>query len=341
MVWIDFENAPHVWVFSPIIERLRANCHECILTARDFSYTVPLARQLGLEVDVVGGGREARTRSRKVLRTLERAARLCAHVGGRRRELAIALSHSSRAQTLAATVLGIPVVALDDYEFADHALLRFVDHVLAPAVISTERWGRHADRIVHYPGLKEELYLAGFRPPATPAPELPLDGSVRVLFRPGGRFTHYQSPQTEVLQRAALQSLREQEGVFLVLMPRDPVQGEELAAFCDDSRIPHWTPPRVVDGPDLVWQMDLVLGGGGTMTREAALLGVPAYSFFGGRLGSVDRHLVSTGRLTHLARVDDLLKVRYVKRDRAAPIPARADGLEFVARWLEQMLAAH
>jgi predicted glycosyltransferase len=46
------------------------------------------------------------------------------------------------------------------------------------------------------------------------------------------------------------------------------------------------------------------------MLREAAYLGVPAYSIFRSRIGAVDRHLASLGRLcmlsspSHFPRID-------------------------------------
>jgi uncharacterized protein len=39
---------------------------------------------------------------------------------------------------------------------------------------------------------------------------------------------------------------------------------------------------------------------GGTMNREAAALGIPVYTTFGGRLGGVDEQLMRDGRLRPL-----------------------------------------
>jgi len=45
---------------------------------------------------------------------------------------------------------------------------------------------------------------------------------------------------------------------------------------------------------------DLVVSAGGTMNREAAALGVPVYTTYGGRLGGVDEQLIREGRLLPL-----------------------------------------
>ena len=54
----------------------------------------------------------------------------------------------------------------------------------------------------------------------------------------------------------------------------------------------------ILDGPSLIHESDLVVSGGGTMVREAAVLGVPAVSCFEGRLGAVDQYLAQLGK-TH------------------------------------------
>jgi predicted glycosyltransferase len=94
----------------------------------------------------------------------------------------------------------------------------------------------------------------------------------------------------------------------MVLLPRNGRQEAALRQRWPDLfqsgalRIPD----RLVDGMNLIWHSDLVISGGGTMNREAAALGVPVYSIFLGRLGAVDRHLASEGRLILLKDRDDV-----------------------------------
>ena len=60
----------------------------------------------------------------------------------------------------------------------------------------------------------------------------------------------------------------------------------------------------------LIALADLVVSAGGTMNREAAALGVPVYTTYGGRLGGVDEELIRQGRLKPLSdpRALDLQK---------------------------------
>src|SRR5262249_34023354 len=148
-----------------------------------------------------------------------------------------------------------------------------------------------------------ELYLHDFRPPATIIPELAGD-RVKVLFRPESRFAHYRSERTTHIQSALLDAFGT-SNALVVLLPRDPGQGTMLARELAAAGVDYWLPETVLDGPDLLWQMDVVISGGGTMSREAAVLGVPSYSFFGGRIGAVDRYLEERGRLQRIESVED------------------------------------
>ena len=71
-------------------------------------------------------------------------------------------------------------------------------------------------------------------------------------------------------------------------------------------------PDRAVDAQSLIALSDLVVSAGGTMNREAAALGVPVYTTYGGRLGGVDEALIREGRLRPLS---DPRAIELVKRD--------------------------
>jgi predicted glycosyltransferase len=97
-------------------------------------------------------------------------------------------------------------------------------------------------------------------------------------------------------------------GVKAVLLPRNRKQEAQIR-----TQHPQWfennnvvVPGEAVDGLNLLWHSDLVVSGGGTMNREAAALGVPVYSIFRGKIGAVDRHLQTEGRLTMIERAEDV-----------------------------------
>ena len=110
------------------------------------------------------------------------------------------------------------------------------------------------------------------------------------------------------------------------MLTRHPEQRTEIARL----GLQRVTMPDVaVDSRSLMWNADLVVGAGGTMTREAALLGIPTLTLFAGREPSVDRALMAQGRLARLESVDQLLPLRRRHRapDGLARLQARSREL--------------
>ena len=81
-------------------------------------------------------------------------------------------------------------------------------------------------------------------------------------------------------------------------------------------------PDGAVDAQSLIALADLVVSAGGTMNREAAALGVPVYTTYGGRLGGVDEKLIREGRLKPLT---DPRALDLTKRDEATSTQVRRD----------------
>lgn len=334
VIWIDIENAPHVWVMSPIVDFLRSKGYEVVLTCRNFSYTMRLCSLLGYEAEVVGfrgGGRNIFT---KAFRLLSRAFLLCWKIRGM--GCSLALSHGSRSQVLAAKLFKIPIICLDDYEFSNQTLVRFMDYLLVPFPISEKVWDGYSKKVVHYPGLKEEIYLCRFD--RSHAVNEPGDSQfIKILFRPEG-ITHYVPGKDDIMHMSILEYLAGSgKKLFLTLLPRYERQEELLKEFCERYLIKYRIPSRVLEGPSLISGMDLVVGGGGTMTREAAVLGVPSYSFFRGRWGAVDIHLKKQQKLIQIASIKDISKIIIEKRKKLK-LHISTDALVFVCGFIEKQL---
>ena len=72
---------------------------------------------------------------------------------------------------------------------------------------------------------------------------------------------------------------------------------------------------------------DLVVSAGGTMNREAVVLGTPVYTTFAGRLGGVDERLIAEGAAAAAARRDDLvLERKPAGAERSHPARSRPAG---------------
>ncbi len=91
----------------------------------------------------------------------------------------------------------------------------------------------------------------------------------------------------------ALQTVAEAPGAQIVALVRHREQRDALAELGLDNLV---VPTTAVDSLSLMYAADLVIGAGGTMTREAALLGTPTVSVFAGRTPAVDVWLERHGR---------------------------------------------
>jgi len=112
------------------------------------------------------------------------------------------------------------------------------------------------------------------------------------------------------------------ENTQIIITPRTKEQSKQIKSnwekYFQTNKI--IIPNKVVNGLNLIWYSDLVFSGGGTMIREAAALGVPAYSIFGSEIGSVDRYLESIGKLIILNDKENIYnKIDIVKREKILP----------------------
>src|SRR4029453_16316040 len=300
-------NSPPPLLFAPLARELGAKGHEVMITARDNAQTVDLAREYWPEATVVGSESPASPVSKTT--TL---ARRVGDLGrwARGRHLDVALSHNSYAQIVAARLLGIPVVTASDFEHqpANHLAFRLATCILMPEALrrtNVSRQGATRAKIVFYPGLKEELYIGDFQPDAEILDKLDVDrlgdDPVVVTRTPPTRaiYHRFQNPLfNEILLR-----LHREPNVRLVVLTRHAEQREAITTLDLRNAV---IPAAAVDSRSLMYAADLVLGAGGTMTREAALLGVPTLSVFGGSQPAVDRLLEERGILRVVRNVADV-----------------------------------
>src|SRR5213596_3899739 len=290
----------HVLVFRPLIQLMRERGDDVEITAREYAQTLQLIESHGMTATVIGhhGGRSSLGKARQLSSRL-RSLRAWA----RGRDFDVALAHGSQELTLTARRLRIPSSTTFDYEFAtlQHQLgCRAATKVVVPAAIPPDRlepYGVRPPKLVQYPGLKEEYYLADFEPDRSLLERFGVDRSrVLVVLRPPPDVSLYHR-HSNPLFPMTLDHLGRLEDVHAFVLPRTEEQREFVRGLALPSVI---LPERAVDAQSLIALADLVVSAGGTMNREAAALGVPVYTTYGGRLGGVDEELIREGRLKPL-----------------------------------------
>jgi uncharacterized protein len=331
-VWIDLANSPHVPLVEPIVRSLRGRGDDVLLTARNHAQTVELARRRWPDVTVVGDASPA-GRAHKGLAIGKRAVAL--HRFARATHPDVAFSHGSYAQVVAARSARVPAVTMMDYEYqpANHVSFRLATRVLVPEAFPPDalrRFGARGSKVDRYVGFKEELYLSDFRPDRCVLEELELDPTaVIAVFRPppeGALYHRMANDRFDEVLRAA----RRRPDVQVVLLPRTPAQAQRYADGL-------WIPREAVDGSSLLALADLSVGAGGTMNRESAVLGTPAYTVFAGKLGAVDAELIRQGRMHDLR--DPGQSVDFVKKAGSPDAPPPRCGRQILARILASLEA--
>jgi hypothetical protein len=304
-VWVDITNSPHVLFFRPLLRLLEEDGHEVEVTARAYAQTLELLDLHGIAHDVVGpphGGAGTLGKARAMVGRLPTLRRFA-----KRRRFDLALAHGSHEAMLVARSLGIPGATAHDYEFAtlQHQLgLRAARRVVFPDAVPPERLkrlGATPPKLVQYPGLEEEYYLADVEPDRTVLDGIDPARVLAVVRTPPDVSLYHRHENPLFVQ--VLERLGGDEAVHAVVLPRTSAQRQAIRALGLPSL---HVAEHAVDAQSLVALADLAVSAGGTMNREAAALGTPVYTTFAGRLGAVDEALIRDGRLRPLTTPDDL-----------------------------------
>jgi predicted glycosyltransferase len=307
-------NVAHPVVLRPLVELLEKDGHEVEITARPLSHTLDLLDAWGHEYTAIGryGGASKLGKARAAA---DRIARLWAFA--RRRRFDYALGHASADLPPVCRACGIPNTTMFDYEWATlqhHVICRLATRVLVPEAIPPERlrrYGATPPKLVRFPGLKEEYYLAGFEPDRSVLDGLGVPaGAPLCVVRTPPSYALYLGGSENQLLPPLLRRL-EQQGCWTVVLTRTPEQRAAVTSLGLERTI---APERAQDGRSLVALADALVSAGGTMNREAAVLGTPVWSIFEGPLGGVDELLVREGRMKIL-RDPEQLTVRRREHD--------------------------
>jgi predicted glycosyltransferase len=336
-IWIDLANSPHVPFFHALIPEFTSRGHQVEITARDFAQTLELAAKANMLPHVIGG-HGGGSITGKAGNLVGRAAAL--RKWARTRGIDLAVSHNSYAQIAAAAALGIKSVTMMDYEHqpANHLAFRLASRVIVPRAFPAaelRKYGASLRKVRRYDGLKEDVYLAGFEPDPAFADTLHKLGvteqDVLVVARPPAREALYHRFENELFDEL-LAHLNSQPNVKIILLPRTDAQRDEFESRKLQNMI---VPREALDGSNLIAAADLVISAGGTMNREAAVLGVPAASVYAGKWAAIDEELVTEGRLERIDSREDIQSLKIARKSANNPRHATAVRDEIVRLILE------
>ncbi len=317
-VWIDILTAKQALFFTPLAEELEKRGHKVVLTTRQYFEVVDLLRILGVEAEAIGrhGGE---TLYGKLEASAERVWKLAAYILEKAPEAAVCFASPECARV--AFGLSIPLFCVNDSPHSERVArltTPLASILLSPWVIPLSIWTRFGiprSKVVLYRALDPAAWLKrGVKPKVEPKLNQ-IDRSKKIIaIRLEESQAYYLSPDDLMWTKSVIDSiLNEASAANILILARNPVQRITVKERYG-GRV------TILDkaffGPTLLKSVDVLVGMGGTMTVEAALMGVPTIS--AQRVGRLytEEYLIKQGLILRPGTPEAVAKtVREILRD--------------------------
>jgi predicted glycosyltransferase len=276
-VWYDACTGKHTRYGAAIGKCLRKRGHEFIFTTREHPDTLPLARLLG-EKPLVVGRYNPSTLTSRLQESAERIIEFSKLFEKIKPDVAVA--HQSVELCRTAFGLGIPIVLTADTPHAlavNRLTIPFAHTVVVSEALPKSFTAQYcAQRVVPFKGVDEVAWIQGFKPAKMTNLKKPL-----IVLRQIETKAAYAKGKQDSAKTLA-EKLEELGNVHL--LERYNGEGEvfgEKTGFEDSA--------------SLVANADLVVSYGGTISREAALQGVPSIAISDMAKTNVNTYLAKKG----------------------------------------------
>lgn len=306
-IWFDIDNVPHVNFFLPIVRQLKSD-YNIIYSVKNFAETRKLfERNFGSDYLLIGD-HKGKSKIAKIYGVIERTGILLKKIPN----FDVKISIGGDSSNLCAKLRGKKSITFDDNELAPNWRYSWLsDLAFWPKVVPIEilkKQGFTGKKTYRYDGFKEEVYIADYVPDESFTKSIPFNDYVVV--RAENLKANYVDSNLSITKDLLIKL--SQSGHNIVFLPRykdDYLYSEGIKdVFIPDSPL---------NGLDLCFYAKAVYTGAGTLAREAACLGVPAFSFYAGsRLLKVDEAMIAEGKIYYSRDVDDLLNnIGTIKRN--------------------------
>ena len=287
MIWIDVVNQPHVRFWRRFLHFYKG---DVLITVRKKGNLVEMAKLfLG---DVLTVGRWGENSLDKLLAFAERVKELTGLVQGK---VNLALSKASPELARVAFGLGIKSIIANDNDLPPYTVSKLT-FPLASLILIPECYRGPTFKVKErrFSGTFEVSHVLDY---LERGPIKEFEMEEYIVARPPPKAFYLDMPTDWFIK--LVRKISKELRLKVVYLPRE---GERPKDFI--------IPDSVIDGIDLINKSALVLGAGGTMTREAALLGKPTISLFPLQGPCVTNVLLKEGLLI---RRDPSLSVERVK----------------------------
>jgi len=313
-VWVDILTPKQVLFMGELSRRLEAKAHTVLRTTRKYREVNELLELKGINATVVGKHGGASLKG-KLTASSQRITELASIVEKFKPDLSIGFASPEAART--AFGLGVSHYTINDSPHSEAVALLTIPlskKLFSPKIIPLEAWsklGAGPEKIVQYDALDPIVWLREFHPNSGILEELGLDNTIPiVVIRAEEAFASYllgRVPEEGSVVIPIINSLikRLREQVQIVFLPRYQEQVKIVKKEFHKRVI---VPEKVIDGSNLLHFSSVFIGCGGTMTAEAALMGIPTITCYPGESTFVDKYLVRNRLSYRLTDPEDVTK---------------------------------
>jgi predicted glycosyltransferase len=299
LIWMDILSPKQLLLFTSLAERFKELGHSVLLTSRSYIQLDELLETSFRDWGIIrvgewgGGSLEGKLRA-----SIERMRLLLDVVAGERPDLCFSSGSPEAARI--AYGLGMPHLLISDtpHSPVNRLTAPLSKRVLTPWLIPLREWveaGASRSMIARYRALDPCFWLGGFKPDKSALGDLE-----------EGRYVLFRMPETQAAylkagDREFLELAERIAGILgdmkLIILCRYVEQAELARRILGGRAV---IVDKLVLGASLIAFSAAFIGGGGTMTQEASLLGVPAISIYPGELPAALKFLERRKLLVHL-----------------------------------------
>jgi len=295
-VFIDILTPKQCMLFAKLSNRLRKDGYQVSEATREYREVNQLLQIKGMTAQVVGKHGGANLQD-KLEASAQRTLELASLIAELRPDVAV--SFASPETSRVAFGLKIPHICLNDSphsEAVSRLTTPLATLLLTPRFIPKTAWtkfGIQADRIIQYNAMDPWAWLKDFEPDKTILKQLGLVTSRPiVVFRAEESSASYllgKRTRTSVWMPLLDSLLKSKRDLQAVVIPRYDAQIAQLAKKFENRAV---ICKSTIDAPSLLAYTSVFVGAGGTMTAEAALLGIPTFSCYPNSPFLIEKHLM-------------------------------------------------
>jgi len=300
-IWLDILTPKQANFLGELHHKLEASGVKTFLTTREYREVNELLELKGLKATVVGrhGGQQLKDKLIESSNRVSALTKIVAEQG-----IDVAISFSSPEAARVAFGLKVPHYCVSDSphsEAVSKLTIPLSFKLFTPWLIPIQAWTRYGIRprdVIRYRALDPMAWLPHHKANSKALESLKLDTSKPIIaVRTPEEYASYLADREGSIASKVTDTVAKLVEVNsptsqIVILPRYDTQAERLAKRFGNRVI---VPDHVIDAISLMGISSVFLGGGGTMTAEAALLGVPVISYYPGEPTLVERFLIRYG----------------------------------------------